>query len=221
MNVKTLALSFFAVVTTGSVVTIASVSNSNSILALAQECDHVGNHYLTLQPTETESGTAEYWVCCKCHEHFLSHPEPKDSYTWNEAGIASQVDEMDDRYIPAYSDADFADYLTNLGFGSVQQKEDGTYVVGKFSDNTVKNVVIPEGVSELKISTFRNRASVEYVVIPTTLTSIYSNAFSGCSVDLYFVGDTTRTVESLNGVKHLYKIQGTGWDYVDGVPTAL
>ncbi len=62
----------------------------------ANEHNHVGNHYTELEPTATSSGTKEYWVCCECHEHFLTQP---GTGTWTDAGVAPVInDPTDDRY---------------------------------------------------------------------------------------------------------------------------
>ena len=232
MNIKTAALAFFASMTVGSVVTVAAISNSDSILALAQECDHVGNHYTQLDANDVNSGTKEYWVCCKCHEHFLSQPEPKTSYTWNDAGVASRIsDSSDDRYIPAVTNAPskddvqaFTNYLNNLGFGTVSYDEaTGTYNIGNFSKSTKsESIIIPEGVSNID-STFKGASTLKYLVIPEGC-ELPSNAFSGCNsrLQLFFVGRDPKN-KNWTGVSssNIYEVLGTGWHYVDGTPVAL
>lgn len=55
-----------------TVVILNNQTNSSNIFAA--ECDHVGYHYEHQDPTETECGWNEYWVCCKCHRSFTVKP---------------------------------------------------------------------------------------------------------------------------------------------------
>ena len=221
MNIKKLALAFFATVTTGSVVTIAAVSNSNSIFAMAQECDHVGNHYTRLASTAEQSGTKEYWVCCICHEHFLSEPQPLGVYTWEEAGVASQIlDENDDRYVAPGSVNSIQD-LIDLGYKNVKAQDDGTFSIGKYDAATGGyTVIIPEGVSKIDGNCFPE--NITWVVFPKTLTTLSGNAFASLKTcTLYFVGDAVAP-KVCSGAKAYYANQGQGWDYnASGVPQAL
>lgn len=221
MNLKKLALAFFAVTTTGAAVVVASVSNSNSVLTLASECDHEGNHYEKREASQSSSGTKEYWVCCKCHQHFLAQPEPKDLYTWEDAGIAPIISDInDDRYIPNGTVVTVDD-LKALGFGSVTQNADGTFGVGKY-DPTKRadgnKLVIPENVTSFEGNTFHG-ANMEYVVIPKSMTSTNGGCFNKANITtVYFVG----TKFNISGtVKYTYELQGKGWDYVNGTPTPI
>jgi len=59
--------------------------------------DHSGNHYAKRDATCEATGCLEYWVCCNCHEHFLT--QPLDG-SWSDAGVATEVvGATDDRYI--------------------------------------------------------------------------------------------------------------------------
>lgn len=42
---------------------------------IASSCNHSGYHYEGKAATATQDGWNEYWVCCKCHESFLSKPD--------------------------------------------------------------------------------------------------------------------------------------------------
>lgn len=48
-------------------------------------------------------------------------------------------------------------------------------------DNTIKKVIIPEGVKVIGSYAFANLTALEEVVLPSTLNQIQSNAFSGCT----------------------------------------
>ena len=78
-----------------------SLSSKNSLHAFASETTHVGNHYTMLAPTTTKAGVREYWVCCDCHEHFLTLP-PKGNWT-DLAGVErASIESSDDRYISQF-----------------------------------------------------------------------------------------------------------------------
>jgi len=220
MNIKKLALLCFSISSTTSVVAVASFSNASSILTLAQECDHVGNHYTKLEQTPTSSGTKEYWVCCKCHQHFLTQPVPKTSYIWTDAGIASTInDENDDRYIaPGHN----VNSLSNLGF-NVNDMGDGTFWVLSLNNNISLDVVIPDCVTYISGTAFSNSDkgrsitslvlsnnlgridansfkgcdNIKTVVIPTSVESIGSNAFESCvSLESVYIPTTVLCVNS-------------------------
>lgn len=75
MKKKYLILSLIASMTFSAAVVFASFKTSSFASPKAQTCEHVGNHYSMKAATETESGWKEFWVCCKCHEVYLTMPE--------------------------------------------------------------------------------------------------------------------------------------------------
>ena len=222
MNIKKLALAFFAVTTTGAAVAIASVSNSNSILTLAEECDHVGNHYSLRTSSSTQSGTKEYWVCCKCHKHYLTQPDPKTSYTWNDAGVAPVITDVnDDRYIPANTVAT-AEELEALGFGSVSDNGDGTFTVGNYDPEARedgKTLNIPENVTGFSGNCFHD-VQMDWMVIPESITSIPGGAFNKAgSITVFFVGHRF-DIPKLK-IDAEYEVLNVGWQYIDEIPTPI
>jgi len=74
----------------------------------ATECDHVGNHY-TAAKSGIAAGTKEYWVCCNCHNHYLTNP---GTGNWTDAGKAGAVESTDDRYVKPFWDVSQADGIT-------------------------------------------------------------------------------------------------------------
>jgi len=59
---------------------------------------HNGNHYDRINPSRSETGCKEYWICCECHEIFLTRPAEG---TWNNKGTYQRItDTEDSRYIP-------------------------------------------------------------------------------------------------------------------------
>lgn len=89
-------------------------------------CDghHSGNHYTQRDPSAEVSGCAEYWVCCKCHEHFVGS-EPENS-SWVDKGVATEVitDPTDTRYLEPHLiyNLDFADSAHRLADASSSSK---------------------------------------------------------------------------------------------------
>lgn len=104
MKKKTITLISVLTVASAFMLAIgAAFGGTNKFLRLkaVDECDghHSGNHYTERAPTSEASGCAEYWVCCKCHQHFVGS-EPANS-TWADGGVATEVitDPADTRYI--------------------------------------------------------------------------------------------------------------------------
>ena len=193
----------------------ASMINTNAKIVNAT-CEHAGNHYTYNAPTLTESGTKEYWACCKCHEHFLSYTDG----SWVENGLGNITDSSDDRFVPAISSDDYKTYLENLGFGSVTIGEDGSVAVGKYSvSKGGTTVIISEGVTKISSRCF-TASKMEWIVFPKSLTSISRNSVtSATNCSFYFVGDSGKSKSYFN-CKALYNVQGETWDYVKGIPTA-
>ena len=93
-----------------------------------------------------------------------------------------------------------AAYLTHT-IESVVIPSGDTRIIGKMSmsnNDTVKRVVIGEGVTTLKDSAFYYNSSLEYVVLPSTLTVIEDNVFQKCDAlqTIYFAG----TAEQWNAI---------------------
>ena len=84
--------------------------------------------------------------------------------------------------------------------------------VGKFNDtgavnNTLKSVIISEGIKRISDKAFYNCASLMSVTIPASVTTIGEMAFEGCNAPLYtkeqgaiYVGDRRNAYAALVGV---------------------
>jgi len=72
------------------------------------ECEHAGNHY-SEKKAGLKAGTKEYWVCCKCHNHYLTNPGVG---SWTDAGKAGSVDKTDDRYVAKFWNVEQATDIT-------------------------------------------------------------------------------------------------------------
>ena len=84
--------------------------------------------------------------------------------------------------------------------------------VGKFNDtgavnNTLKSVIISEGITRISDKAFYNCASLMSVTIPASVTTIGEMAFEGCNAPLYtkeqgaiYVGDRRNAYAALVGV---------------------
>lgn len=161
MNLIAKATLFVSLIT-GIGVFSAAVASNNAMTVNAEYCSHEGNHYDALLSTSTTSGTKEYWICCKCHEHFLEKP----TGTWNDAGVAMSIeDSNDNRYIPMVGEK------TSQG---LTLSADGKTILD--FDGSVKNVVIPEGITSIADGVFANK-DLDSVIIPSSITSIPAKAF--------------------------------------------
>lgn len=203
-------------------VAVAFAANEvTGVGAAITECTHVGNHYEAKNPTAAEAGTKEFWACCSCHEHYLEKP----AGTWADAGIAPTVDSSDDRYwtLEEYSKSpELAEDLKELGFGSVtnyKNKANNGYTVGNYSGEPT--LILPDGVRQISTTAFKNygKNKLQWIVIPSNC-AVSEGVFSTQQTcKIYFVGNKDTGSWSKYDLE-VYKIQGTGWDYVDGVPTA-
>lgn len=107
----------------------ANLPHQNGVLA--GEHEHWGNHYAENAPTGHSQGNKEYWVCCECHEHFLTQPT---TGTWTDK-VLSDIDRNvlatdDDRVVlcPApFSRDDMA------GHASTTANPDGSWTVSDTS----------------------------------------------------------------------------------------
>lgn len=223
-KVKGFAVLFLSVTTlaVGGVFSINEIVNPYQYFASAV-CEHEGNHYSQLDATKSESGTKEYWVCCKCHEHYLSLPS---SGIWTDAGVAGSVTSGDDRYIDPIIDvqSELLAALKEMGMTGTANA-DGTTVTITSYNGSNSQVIIPEGVTGIKAGTFAGN-KLEWIVLPSTISDseIKGMVATGAGkVTLYFVGKTDYTPgkgDNQLQVKAIYQIEGTGWHYVKGVPTA-
>lgn len=61
--------------------------NDNDIDS-SSECIHTGAHYLRTEPSHTQSGNVEFWMCDKCNETFLTKP---NNLKWEEKEVDFQI----------------------------------------------------------------------------------------------------------------------------------
>ncbi len=97
---KIVLLSSIAV-SLSSIVLFAINQKGNLFASNADACSHVGYHYGAKAPTATASGWQEYWICCKCHEAFLTMPS--GSFTDQAASlmVGGEPDSSHIAYLPA------------------------------------------------------------------------------------------------------------------------
>ncbi len=147
----------------GSVTAIAlSKASIKGLVRATDSCEghHAGNHYSRREAGAEIPGCEEYWVCCKCHQHFLGSA-PLESQ-WEDQGVATEIitDPSDDRYIEPHLiyNLDFANESNRLTDASSSSKNyadtigvgDLTYVDGPsvYVDGvqkTLKAVNVPSG----------------------------------------------------------------------------
>ena len=162
--------------------------NDDFASVYAAECIHEGNHYSLLVPTKTYAGTKEYWVCCKCHEHFLTQP----SGTWEYAGTAMNItDTKDDRYIAkitgttGYTDAQGLTYST-----------DGKTVTKYTAKTGINDIVVPEGVTSVG-TVFNKKTNITSVTLPDSVTEVGQGCFQGCTkLQTVKMGANTEKIET-------------------------
>lgn len=148
-----------------SAVCITFASNQPHLVEAAQ-CSHQGNYYDCVEATASESGIHEYWVCCKCHQHYLSKP---NSGKWTNAGEAYiTIDKNDDRYTAP-------GHLSN----GIVLSADGKSITSYTPVDGITDAIIPEGVETIADGVF-NGSDITSVSLPSTLKDIGQEAFANC-----------------------------------------
>jgi len=94
MNKKIKIISASMLILTTICVAVGIVNGAQSSEKIfASVCTkHNGNHYTALAPTDEDSGTKEYYICCDCHTVILGTEHIEGDGTWAEAGVAGKVD---------------------------------------------------------------------------------------------------------------------------------
>lgn len=207
----------------------------------AEGCRHEGNHYAQLVPTSENFGCKEYWVCCKCHEHYLTKPFG----TWSDAGVAQSItDEQDDRYWGKDTRTELEKELDEKGF-KYTIKGDKITITG-YDSSMGPNIIIPEGVTNIQAGAFKDK-DLDVVVLPSSIKKVEANAFkdSGCAVSgkgdnfVVYVNMTQKQFSKLKNnkdwnaacdesplgwglldeTKYAEVVYKPNWHYVNGVPT--
>lgn len=126
---KTKVLMSLALAGATAVVGFASFAGLSSSGIIAGDTPHVhsGNHYAEILPTGKEIGVKEYWVCCSCHEHFLTQPEEG---SWTDAVLPSSeraaIPQGDDRRVEPIFPYVRDEYKTYV---SLNDNADGSWTV--------------------------------------------------------------------------------------------
>lgn len=94
----------------------------------------------------------------------------------NEKIIAIAYGGLDEYEIPA--NVSYPGASTNVAITTI-----GSYACANVSDDTFPKITIPEGITTLEDSAFWEQRGLQEIIIPTTIKSIGSKAFSVC-VDL-------------------------------------
>ena len=112
-------------------------------------------------------------------------PSTAFAYTYNDKSGSYQYRLVDNSDSPDYGAARIDRYQGSESVLSIPQKIDGHKVIrfesGSFASNySVKEVIIPEGVTYIGPSAFFHCTSLEKVTIPNSVTKIDENAFALC-----------------------------------------
>ncbi len=136
---KTHSILALALGASAAVIAAVAVSQNSGIAINAAETEHSGNHYKEVAPTGLTQGTKEYWVCCNCHEVFLSEPA---TGAWEDKTLDStQINEVvGDMVLPSlapYVHDDYKDKGVSVSCDSdgVFTYTNGTVGVASSGDN--------------------------------------------------------------------------------------
>lgn len=117
-KIKVLSLTVACAFLIGTIAINVGQMDSNLNITGAVSCldgNHVGYHYSKVDPTTEHNGTKEYWVCCKCHEHYLAEQDGAwTNATPTDAYLASLV-AGDDRYLPSLKEVTWANQDITIG----------------------------------------------------------------------------------------------------------
>jgi len=202
-KLKKLALALVLGTTTVAGVAVAVSQTDNIIAAIAQECDHHGNHYAA-----TEDNPIEYWVCCKCHQKYFT--KPVDG-TWDEGNennskyynpdntlkdVVFDVDDNGNVVIKSIGGDDRFNYTFDEETGKVGiDGVDNIYEFRQEGDTGKYDITIPDGVSEVDLQDAFKNKDLGTVVIPASVTDIGT----GEECMFYNVGDIDKVVYEGNG----------------------
>lgn len=111
---KISALALAVMLTFGCV--FAITANKENIADASIACSHhIGNHYTEKSPSLLEGGTAEYYICCNCHNVILAEEHVAGDGDWTEKGIAPAVENFHRAYLePTVTKAQVEEKLAML-----------------------------------------------------------------------------------------------------------
>ena len=100
-------------------------------------------------------------------------------------GLGGKVEIPDDRGITtiyAYAFSGYDLVPKDLSAGDVINEEDPYYSKQQYiGEDTITEIIIPEGVTDIQMYAFAGLTSLEKVVLPSTLNRIGVGAFYGCT----------------------------------------
>lgn len=161
--------------------TLVAANTKGVILTFGKNTTHNGNHYVSKAATVTESGYQEFWVCCECHESFLTQPEG----TFVDADPATMIGGVGEdhiAYIPAEMDAVAAEAIVKSYTPHSYFETVGTYEFNIFEgtkDLRLTNTTVEQAAATM-IETVRananNSAQVQaaYAIYRATLAEEYA-----------------------------------------------
>lgn len=78
------------------------------------------------------------------------------------------------------SEPELGEFEKSMCFFEYTEEPDESYVIQRCIDDFAKTILVPEGVSEISASAFREHSCLEEIVLPRSLISIGESAFEGC-----------------------------------------
>ena len=78
------------------------------------------------------------------------------------------------------AEPELGEFEKSMCFFEYTEEPDESYVIQRCIDDFAKTILVPEGVSEISASAFREHSCLEEIVLPRSLISIGESAFEGC-----------------------------------------
>lgn len=146
-------------------VSIAMLTGDNGILTQANKAK-----------TETENAKKDEKNKLSQNEDYITesliswNTVPNEVYSITSDGILTVADKT---LINNYSNIKIPSEVNGIKITTIDERA--------FQENSIKNIIIPEGITELKKISFNSCSNLEYIRLPQSLISIGSDAFENCT----------------------------------------
>lgn len=161
-----------------------------------QICDHRDAiHVPAKEPTYSESGNLEHWVCDACGKLFLDAALTQEG-TWEQVVLPS-MEAQDSRCGEnAYWTYDPAGIVTILGTGEMYDFSQSESAPWQPLADTIREVRVEKGITSIGARSFRDCTNLTTLTLPDGILEIRDSAFRGTGLQAVKLPRTVKTVAS-------------------------